>query len=183
MNNPEGASFIHRFFGHLHTIDKHRFIVMRLCFKMGLYRQGLAHDLSKYSPSEFWPGVRYFQGDKSPIVAERRALGYSYGWLHHKGRNPHHWEFWTDRIGTRDDARLIVREMPKRYVKEMTCDRIAACMVYQGSRYRPDSALNFHLQSAERKFLPAATDSMLTRYLTIVADNDLDTAIRIIRQD
>ena len=36
-------------FKHFMTITKHRFLVLKYCFKAGLYRQGLAHDLSKYS--------------------------------------------------------------------------------------------------------------------------------------
>jgi hypothetical protein len=181
MNNSVSLSFWRRFFGHLHTVNKHRFLVMRLCFKAGLYHQGLTHDLSKYSPCEFWPGVKYFQGDKSPIVAQRQALGYSFGWLHHKGRNPHHWEFWTDRNpGTEG---LIVREMPKKYIKEMTCDRISACMVYEKDKYTSASPLNFHLRSSERAFIPVQTEQLLRHYLTLVAENDLNIALKMIKED
>ena len=75
---------------HFKTITMHRILVMQGCFKMGLYWQGLTHDLSKYSPTEFKTGVQYYQGDKSPNAAEREAKGYSESWLHHKGRNRHH---------------------------------------------------------------------------------------------
>ena len=91
------SSFPARFWGHLKTITLHKLRVTRLCFKMGLIKQGLLHDLSKYSPVEFWAGVRYFQGYRSPIDAEKEAKGYSEGWLHHKGHNKHHWEYWIDR--------------------------------------------------------------------------------------
>ena len=66
-------SFAKRFFGHLHTINTHRFLVMKTCFKCGMYAQGLLHDLSKYSFSEFWPSVTYFQGDRSPISKEKQV--------------------------------------------------------------------------------------------------------------
>ena len=85
-----------RFKGHLSTINAHKKQVMKNCFRAGLYRQGLMHDLSKYSPVEFIKGVKYFQGDKSPNVAERMDSGVSLAWLHHKGRNKHHFEYWTD---------------------------------------------------------------------------------------
>ncbi len=183
MPNTSNRSFLYRFFHHLHTIDKHRFLVMRLCFKMGLYTQGLSHDLSKYSPVEFCSGVRYYQGDKSPIGAQRKAEGYSLGWLHHKGRNPHHWEFWTDRDDNPQASTLIVREMPVRYIREMVCDRIAACMVYEKDNYTRQSALNFHLRSTERKFIPVHTEALLRHYLQIVADNELNEAIRLIRNE
>ena len=88
----EELSFAKRFFGHLHTINQHKFIVMSLCFKCGLIKQGLKHDLSKYSFEEFWPSVRYFQGNRSPITYEKEIKGYSECWLHHKGKNKHHWD-------------------------------------------------------------------------------------------
>ena len=52
--------------GHFETITRHKLLVMKYCFACGLYEQGLAHDLSKYSPTEFIPGCIYYQGDHSP---------------------------------------------------------------------------------------------------------------------
>lgn len=82
--------------GHFETITRHKLLVMKYCFACGLYEQGLAHDLSKYSPTEFIPGCIYYQGDHSPNEAEREAKGYTSAWLHHKGRNKHHLEYWID---------------------------------------------------------------------------------------
>ena len=65
---------------------------MKECFKIGLYKQGLTHDLSKYSPTEFLVGYKYYQGNRSPNNAEREETGVSKAWLHHKGRNRHHFE-------------------------------------------------------------------------------------------
>ena len=84
------------FWAHLKTVHRHRALVRKYCFRLGLYWQGLTHDLSKYSPVEFWAGVKYFQGDHSPNDAQRKAWGYSASWMHHKGRNRHHFEYWTD---------------------------------------------------------------------------------------
>ena len=81
---------------HFKTITHHRHLVRQYCFRLGLYYQGLTHDLSKYSPSEFWRGVKYYQGYRSPNDAERRENGVSLAWLHHKGRNRHHFEYWID---------------------------------------------------------------------------------------
>ena len=120
--------------GHLNTINRHKLLVAKYCFKAGLYRQGLLHDLSKYSPAEFITGVRFYQGDKSPNSAERQKYGYSRAWLHHKGRNKHHMEYWTDYSQTGDKCMAGV-EMPVEYVVEMFCDRIAACRVYHGDAY------------------------------------------------
>ena len=81
---------------HFKTITRHRHMVMRSCFRVGLIRQGLCHDLSKYSPTEFWQGAKYYQGSRSPNAGAREAVGYSTAWMHHKGRNKHHYEYWSD---------------------------------------------------------------------------------------
>ena len=88
------------------------------------------HDLSKYSPTEFLVGARYFQGDRSPNNAEREAKGYSSSWLHHKGRNKHHFEYWID-YTLKPGEILGGMKMPVHFVVEMFMDRIAACKVYQ----------------------------------------------------
>ena len=121
---------------HFKTITKHRFLVMKYCFKAGLYWQGLTHDLSKYSPAEFRVGARYFQGDRSPNDIERREKGYSAAWLHHKGRNKHHLEYWID-YGPLPEGGfgMTGMKMPEKYVVEMFCDRYAAARVYQGKKF------------------------------------------------
>ena len=119
--------------GHLKTISHHRWLVMCGCFRVGLYRQGLTHDLSKFSPVEFWNGARYYQGTRSPNTAEREDKGYSLAWMHHKGRNKHHYEYWTDL--SLETRRYESVEMPRRYLVEMVMDRRAACMTYQGKAY------------------------------------------------
>ena len=101
--------------GHLKTVSKHRWLVMVHCFQVGLYWRGLTHDLSKFSPTEFCAGARYYQGDRSPNVAEREANGYSRAWMHHKGRNRHHFEYWTDlKKGTRE---YVPVPMPTEYLE------------------------------------------------------------------
>lgn len=165
------------FFRHLHTVNHHRFLVCKLCFKLGLYKQGLTHDLSKYSPAEFLTSVKYYRGDKSPIMGEYLEKGYSEIWLHHKGRNRHHWEYWI--VFLKDE--IVTLEMPEKYIKEMVCDRIAACMVYEKEKYHRSSALEFLENSKEKHKMPPHTYEKLRHYLTIVAENDLDTAMKIIR--
>ena len=81
---------------HFKTITKHKLLVMKYCFRIGLYKQGLLHDLSKYTPAEFLVGCKYYQGTRSPNNAEREDIGVSTSWLHHKGRNKHHFEHWVD---------------------------------------------------------------------------------------
>lgn len=112
------------------TINHHKMLVMKGCFKVGLYRQGLLHDLSKYSPTEFLVGCKYFQGNMSPNNAEREDKGYSAAWLHHKGRNKHHMEYWID-YGPDKCTGITGMKMPTKYVVEMFIDRVAASRNYQ----------------------------------------------------
>ncbi|WP_242832059.1 DUF5662 family protein [Butyrivibrio sp. VCD2006] len=131
---------------HFKTITRHRHLVMKNCFKMGLYFQGLTHDLSKYSPSEFWNGARYYQGTRSPNTRERELFGYSRTWLHHKGRNKHHFEYWIDfyKMGDGENHGIVPCRMPDKYVAEMIADRVAACINYRGSEYDSWDSWNYY---------------------------------------
>ena len=101
--------------GHFKTITNHRHAVIRNCFKAGIGFQGLFHDLSKYMPSEFFYGCKFYQGTRSPNEGEREDHGFSYAWMHHKGRNKHHFEYWTDYNA--QTKRLEPVKMPLKYVK------------------------------------------------------------------
>ena len=153
---------------HFKTITHHRLLVMGYCFRVGLIRQGLTHDLSKYSPTEFRVGARYYQGTRSPNAAEREAIGYSTAWMHHKGRNRHHYEYWTDM--NRETKRYEPIMMPRRYLVEMVMDRRAACMTYQGKDYRDDSALRYFQKSRERELMHPETCRQLGYILTMLAE-------------
>ena len=120
---------------HFCTITRHRHQVIRHCRKAGILWQGLRHDLSKYTPTEFIPGARYYIGTRSPNEGERQDKGYSLAWMHHKGRNRHHFEYWTDYVPP--TRRMQPVPMPARYVAEMFCDRVAASKIYLGERLRP----------------------------------------------
>lgn len=168
--------------GHFRTITRHRHLVLRYCFRLGLYRQGLCHDLSKYSPAEFFLGCKYYQGDHSPNDAERREKGYSAAWLHHKGRNKHHPEYWTD-FSKIPGERIQAVEMPKRYVAEMFCDRVAACRVYRGSAYQRGDAYDYFLRSRDHILLHPATADLLESMLRILRDEGEEAAFRYIRED
>ena len=166
--------------GHFKTITHHRFLVMAGCFRVGLIRQGLTHDLSKYSPTEFWEGARYYQGNRSPNAAEREDKGYSEAWMHHKGRNRNHYEYWTDM--NRQTRSYESVPMPKRYLAEMVLDRIAACKTYEGKAYTPASALNYFLKSRERELMHPKTREELEVLLRMLQDRGEGETFRYIRQ-
>lgn len=151
---------------HFKTITFHRYLVMKGCFAMGLFWQGLTHDLSKYSPTEFCCGVRYFQGTRSPNAAEREQKGYSEAWMHHKGRNRHHYEYWTDM--SRATGRYESIPMPRRYLAEMVADRVAACKVYEKERYTTASPLAYLNRSREKNLIHPQTLQELSYLLTML---------------
>ncbi len=164
---------------HFCTINKHRWLVMCGCFRIGLYWQGLTHDLSKFSLTEFCSGARYYQGTKSPNAAERADKGYSEAWMHHKGRNRHHYEYWTD-MG-RESRRYEPIPMPRKYLAEMIMDRRAACMTYQGKAYTAASPLEYHQRSHERPLLHPQTRRELEYLLTMLRDAGEQETFRYIR--
>ena len=61
---------------HFKKICVHKHYVRKYCWKVGLYWRGITHDLSKFSPVEFWESVRYYQGNSSPIDACKKDKGY-----------------------------------------------------------------------------------------------------------
>ncbi|MBR2802753.1 MAG: catalase [Erysipelotrichaceae bacterium] len=152
-------------------------LVMGLCFRCGMWKQGLLHDLSKYSYVEFSNGIHYWQGGvRSPNVAERDEKGYAEAWIHHKGRNKHHWQYWTDNVKNAPDLHPVV--MPDNYFLESICDRIAACKNYNKSAYTDWDPLNYFLNTQERYGMhpeDAKRTEILLRYL---GENGEEKALR-----
>ena len=166
---------------HFKTITWHRWLVRQGCFRVGLYWQGITHDLSKYSPTEFMTGARYFQGDRSPNAAEREDKGYSEAWMHHKGRNRHHYEYWTDM--NRQTRNYESVEMPLKYLVEMVMDRRAACLVYQGKDYKDDSALIYFDQSREKDLMHPETNRQLRYILVMLAEKGEKETFRYLKEE
>ena len=172
---------MNRFFGHLHTITKHRHLVMRHCFRAGIPWRGLMHDLSKYSPAEFIPGVKFYTGTKSPTDGERRTYGYSKAWMHHKGRNRHHYEYWTDYSIVLKKS--VPMKMPLVYVIEMFCDRVAACKVYLKDRYTDSSALEYYNRRLGQEEMHEETSALLGTLVKMLAEKGEKETFRYIRRE
>ena len=166
---------------HFKTITWHKWLVLQGCFRLGLYWQGITHDLSKYSATEFGAGVRYFQGTRSPNAAEREEKGYSEAWMHHKGRNRHQYEYWSDFSFQTKKYESV--EMPRKYFAEMIMDRRAACMVYEGDHYRDDSALIYYEKSKERLLMHPETQRQLQYVLTMLAEKGEQETFRYLKED
>lgn len=154
--------------GHFKTITKHKWLVMKGCFSVGLYKQGLMHDLSKYSPSEFRIGCHYYQGNRSPNDGERTEKGYSTAWMHHKGRNRHHFEYWIDYSITQTDIPMAGVKMPRKYVAEMVMDRIAASKTYNGTDYTNHDPLTYFMRGRHHYMMHEKTAKELEKLLRIL---------------
>ena len=166
---------------HFKTITKHRHAVILHCFKAGIGFQGLFHDLSKYSLTEFIPGAIYFQGTRSPNEGERETIGFSKAWMHHKGRNKHHFEYWTDY--DHNTKKMQGMPMPDKYIKEMFCDRVAASKIYQGSNYSDDSSLKYFEWGRDRRatLIHEETSRKLEFLLKMLADKGEKETFKYIR--
>ena len=169
------------FFKHLHTINKHRRLVRKYCFKCGLIIRGLLHDLSKYSREEFFPSCKYYQGFRSPTTEERRNEGYSKAWLHHKGRNKHHPEYWVDFNQTTRKYEPV--EMPKEYLVECFCDRIAASKVYLKEAYTDESPLKYHIEKDDYLPIHPTTKKQLIFLLTMLKEKGEIFTFKYIKQN
>lgn len=170
-----------RIAGHFKTITRHRHKVIVHCAKAGILWQGLRHDLSKYSPTEFVPGVRYYTGTRSPNEGERSEYGYSKAWLHHKGRNRHHFEYWSDYSTVTHRVEPI--EMPYRYLVEMFCDRVAASKIYNGDSYKNTDPLEyFNRRKATRNIHPK-TSEKLEKMLVMLAEQGEEETFKYIKSN
>ncbi|SFA77221.1 hypothetical protein SAMN05216249_10277 [Acetitomaculum ruminis DSM 5522] len=155
--------------GHLNTIVKHKKLVGEMCFRVGLYKQGLLHDLSKFSPVEFLVGCKYFYGDKSPNYGERLDKGYSSAWLHHKGRNKHHYEYWIDYSMKKGEV-MAGSKMPFNYVAEMFIDRVAACKVYYKEKYEDKTPYDYYLLGKSKMVIHPVSQRQLKLLLEMLRD-------------
>lgn len=158
---------------HLGLVNRHRWMVFKLCAKAGIPYRGLVHDLSKYSITEFLESVKYYNGSRSPIEFVKKDKGYSKAWLHHKGRNKHHAEYWYD-----NNAPEPMPIIPYKYQVEMLCDNLAAGITYNGKRWKNDTQLNYWNKAKERLLLNEKNKAFMTEALTQVSINGIDKTLK-----
>lgn len=163
---------IKNIFKHLHLINKHRWIVFKLSVKAGIPFRGLLHDLSKYSLIEFCESVKYYSGNKSPITNAKIDKGYSKAWLHHKGRNKHHSEYWYDFKAP--DSKPII---PYKYVAEMICDKLSAGIVYNGKKWTKFTQLEYFEAHKDEELINSKIENMLEEVFKQVSEKGIDPVI------
>ena len=164
---------------HFMTITGHRHKVIANCARAGILWQGLWHDLSKYSPTEFIPGARFYQGDRSPNERERELLGASLAWMHHKGRNRHHYEYWNDYNHKTKQIENV--KMPVKYVIEMFCDRVAASKIYNGKDYTDEDPFTYFLRIRGKHRMHPETEELLEELLVMLRDRGESETFAYIR--
>ena len=162
---------MNKFLKHFTLITKHKILVGKYCFKCGQFKRGLLHDNSKYSPTEFISGAKYYQGDASLIDSEKNAIGYSVAWQHHKGHNPHHWEYWIDNIGSRKNTPI---KIPYDYVIEMICDWRGAGKTYSRDKWTQSEPYEYYRMVKEGRIIHPRTEKIIIYLLEIIRDEGLN---------
>ena len=158
---------MNKFFGHLKTVSTHKWWVFYYCCKAGIPFRGLIHDMSKFSPTEFIESVKYWSGTRSPIDACKEDKGISKAWMHHKGRNKHHYEYYIDNLDNGGTA----LEMPIKDCIELVCDYLGAGKAYYGKNFTYNKELDWWKDKSKKSLLMhPKTKKYITLILTGLAD-------------
>lgn len=168
-----------KYIKHFKTVCRHKAVVFRECKACGITYQGVVHDLSKFGIAEFVSSARFFQGNRSPIEVEKEKNKYSLAWQHHKGHNPHHWEYWIDFAF---DGSIIANEMPYKYVVEMICDWIGAGMVYSGKEWTQAEPLNYYHKVKDGRHFHPKTEKLIIQFLECINDKGLEEFHKMARE-
>jgi hypothetical protein len=146
---------------HLKIINNHKKFVRKACFKMGLFWQGIMHDMSKYSLTELLI-CKYYSGNRSPHQNAREALGYSPSWIHHYHTNKHHFQYWWDES---EDGEIIPMKMPYKYVIESFCDMLGASKAYNPKNWEPGMLLTYWQDKCVGKRIMQVKSTQLVDFL------------------
>lgn len=165
-------NIVEKIFKHIKLVSKHKLVVFKLACKVGIPWRGFMHDWSKFSPEEFFESVKYYNGKKSPIIVCKQENGYSRAWLHHKGRNKHHPEYWVDWALPQ---KAII--MPYKYAAEMVCDKMAAGIVYNGKDWRQDTQIKYYMKEREKSIVHPQIDKFLLEIFTQVSEQGIDKTL------
>ena len=111
---------------YLAYVLRHKRFVFKACFEYGLVWRGIKHDWTKFLPSEWFPYVEYFYGEKRPDLTtgynhqlHQDDTAFNYAWNHHQKANSHHWQYY---VLNYDDGRTMVLQMPLLDMMEMVSD-------------------------------------------------------------
>lgn len=153
---------------HFMTILRHKWVVFKLCCRVGMPLRGFLHDLSKFSPTEFGESIKYYTGKHSPILEARQDKGYSEAWIHHKGRNKHHLEYWTD-----FEVKQVAIVIPYKFLVEAVCDNLAAGIVYEGKNWTTSTQYNYWLKKRGNVIVNPKVNNFLTEVFLQVKNSGI----------
>lgn len=143
---------------HLRLIFRHRHQVIRNAFHMGIFFHSLRHDLSKFSPSELLPSIKYFRGTYSPVQEQRNHEdNYSTIAIHHTRKNKHHWEYYLDFY----KGSILVKNMPYKYALEYVADMMSASKTYDKAHFSPDAVLAYYQNKKDLFLMSEATKEFI----------------------
>ena len=157
---------------HIKLVSKHKWLVFKFSCKLGIPFRGFMHDWSKFSIDEFWESIKYYDGKVSPITRCKQEKGYSKAWLHHKGRNKHHYQYWVD-LGTKGVAPVI----PYKYMAEMICDKLSASITYNGKNWTNSSEYEYWQKEKTRVIVNPKIENFLEAVFAELKDNGIDKTI------
>ena len=157
---------------HINLVTHHKWVVFKLCCKIGEPWRGFMHDFSKFSPTEFGESIKYYVGTHSPILEARKDKGYSEAWLHHKGRNRHHYEYWIDEKSPNETP-----IMPYKYAAEMICDKLAAGIIYEGKNWTKEYELSYWKKESKTAQMNDKMKDFVTEVMEQVAQNGIDKTL------
>ena len=155
-------------FRHIKTVTKHRWVVFKLCCRVGIPWRGFVHDLSKFSWAEFYESVKFYKGTRSPLSEAKEQVGYSKAWLHHRGRNKHHVEYWVDTT-----APQVAPVIPYKYIVETVCDNLSAGIVYKGKDWTTSTVYDYWTRAREKVIVNPKIDKFLTHVFTEVKEKGI----------
>ena len=174
MENKEYKLTFKKMWKHLGVINKHRFKVFILCCKVGIPIQGLLHDISKYTPVEFFETARYFgEGKYSPIKTCKEVKGYAMAWIHHKNHNKHHYEYWYDYYSPVESP-----IMPFKYFLELVCDSLAAGMTYQGKEWTKEYQLSYWKKAKKYARIHPRMEKLLDRVYEDISVEGIEKVLK-----
>ena len=148
-----------KYFKYLKQVLLHKKYVFEECRACGILWQGITHDLSKFSKDEFIPYSKYFMEDK-----EKNKEVFIKAWMHHKGNNPHHWEYWIDYD---ENGNIVANKMPYNYVVEMVCDWIGAGKAYE-KRWNTNSPFEYYNKVRSGRHFHPETEKLVLLFLNCV---------------
>ncbi len=154
---------------HFKKVCTHKWYVFKLCCKIGEPWRGFFHDFSKFSPTEFIESSKYYVGTHSPITEAKKDKGYSKAWLHHKGRNKHHPEYWVDELAPNPTPII-----PYKYAVEMICDKMAAGMAYKKKDFSPQYELDYWNKEKKIEKINPKTEEFITKILEQSVKDGID---------